>query len=252
MIVTHILNGDCLADQLRPTKMNQHFIVCRECLIEGDVVAANITEFWEIRARYFADSYSVSNDEYYSKTVNELEKLNNIPDNSEVCLWFENDLFCQVNMWFVISILSNNRTLKVCRIFPVIDDYSDVWKGFGRADVHQLQQAYDSKIQFTSGDIKLGKNLWMAFQNGNLEKLKHLSKSQSNCFGVLDEVCQAHIDRFPEDQSSGRPERLIQELIQTHSTDFNKVFSEFSEREGIYGFGDLQLKTIYDKLMIRR
>jgi hypothetical protein len=69
---------------------------------------------------------------------------------------------------------------------------------------------------------------------------------------VLDEVCQAHIDRFPEDQSSGRPERLVEELIQTHSTDFNKVFSEFSEREGIYGFGDLQLKTIYDKLMIRR
>jgi len=252
MIVTHILNGDCLADQLRPTKMNQNFIVCRECLLDGDVRTDTLKEFWKIRARFFADSYSVSKEEYYSKTVNELEKLNNVPDNSEVCLWFENDLFCQVNMWFVISILSNNRTLKVCRIFPVIENYTDVWKGFGRADVHQLQQAYDTKIQFTSGDIKLGKNLWIAFQNGDLEELKKLSKNQSNCFGYLEEVCQAHIDRFPEDKSLGRPERLVQELIQTHLSDFQKVFSEFSVIEGIYGFGDLQLKTVYDNQMNKR
>jgi hypothetical protein len=77
--------------------------------------------------------YKVSTEDYLNKTVTEFEKLNHLPDHSEVCLWFENDLFCQANMWFVISILANQPTLKIFRIFPVIENKADLWKGFGVA-----------------------------------------------------------------------------------------------------------------------
>jgi hypothetical protein len=30
---------------------------------------------------------------------------------------------------------------------------------------------------------------------------------------------------------------------------FNAVFTEFFKREGIYGFGDSQLKQLYDKVL---
>ena len=249
MAPIHILNGDCLADQLKQTQINQNFIVCRECLIDGDVKAENITEFCKIRARFIADSYNTSQEEYFNRTVKELEKLSIIPDHTEVCLWFENDLFCQVNVWFIISILVKNPTLKGYRIFPIIENVQDIWKGFGNANTEQLEKAHRSKIQFTSDDLNLGKNLWSAFQNGDLDLFMNLSQSKSNCFEYLKEVCQAHIDRFPADKSLGRPEKLLQELIVTYPSDFNKVFYEFSVREGIYGFGDLQIKTISEKLM---
>ena len=44
MTTYHILNGDCLAEQLRQTKINQNFIVCRECFIDGNLYADNITD----------------------------------------------------------------------------------------------------------------------------------------------------------------------------------------------------------------
>jgi hypothetical protein len=31
-------------------------------------------------------------------------------------------------------------------------------------------------------------------------------------------------------------------------TDFNILFSQFSEREGIYGFGDLQVRELLDSI----
>ena len=34
------------------------------------------------------------------KTVPEFLKMQNIPENSEINLWFEDDLFCQVTFWF--------------------------------------------------------------------------------------------------------------------------------------------------------
>jgi hypothetical protein len=249
MTTYHILNGDCLADQLRQTKINQDFIVCRECLIEGNVYADNLTNFWTIRAKFIADTYEVSTKEYLNKTVSEFEKLNNLPDNSEICLWFENDLFCQTNMWFVISILANQPTLKIFRIFPLTENNIDTWKGFGIANPEKLEQAYYSKIQFTLDDIELGKNLWTAYQNGDLDKLNKLAKSQSDCFEYLEEVCQAHIDRFPLDKSLGRPDKVVIEIIETKSKEFQIVFSEFADKEGIYGFGDLQIKNIYDRQM---
>lgn len=249
MTTYHILNGDCLADQLSQTKINQDFIVCRECLIDGNLNAENMDDFWKIRAKFISDSYYVSTEEYYIKTVSEFEKLNNIPENSEVCLWFENDLFCQTNMWFVLSLLSGKQNLKLYRIFPIIENIEHTWKGFGISDNEKLEQSFSSKIEFTKADIELGKNLWTAYQNGDLNKLNQLAKFQSDCFEYLEEVCQAHIDRFPTDKSLSRPDKVVKEIIKTKSKEFQSVFSEFSDREGIYGFGDLQIKKIYEKLM---
>lgn len=221
MTIYHILNGDCLAEQLRPTKINQDFIVCRECLIEGEVYADNMANFWTIRAKFIANTYHLSTEAYFNKTVSEFEKLNKLPNNSEICLWFENDLFCQTNMWFIISMLSNYPTFKVFRVFPIDEN---TWKGFGISNPEKLEQAYYSKVQFMPDDIELGKNLWTAYQNGDLERLKQLSKSMSKCFRYLEEVCQANIDRFPLDKSLGRPDKLVNEIINNSSTEFQVVF----------------------------
>lgn len=247
MTTYHVLNGDCLAEQLRQTAINQNFIVCREALIDGNVKADSLEEFWKIRAKFIVNTYNASIEDYFDRTVTELDKLIYLPENSEVCLWFENDLFCQVNMWFMLSLLAKQPNLKVFRVFPVIEN-TDLWKGFGNANTENLEKAYSSKVQFEKKDIELGVHLWKAFQKSDFEQLKELSKTASVCFEYLEEVCQAHIDRFPTDNSLGRPEKLIFEIIKSQPIDFQEVFQKFSEKEGIYGFGDLQVKSIYEKL----
>lgn len=245
----HILNGDCLAEQLKQTKIDHNFIVCRECLIEGPLIAENTDQFWEIRSKFIADTYKVATADYFSKIVNELKIIDDLPQTSEVCLWFENDLFCQLNMWFILFLLSGKPDLKLFRVFPQIESEADQWKGFGIANAWQLEQCYAARVRFSREDIETGKNLWLAYQAGNLDKLKKLSEYQSNCFESLKDVCQAHADRFPSDGELARPEKLIKQLINTHSEDFLEVFREFTLREGIYGFGDLQIKNIYNKLI---
>lgn len=249
MATYHIVNGDCLAEQLRQTKNNQDLIVCRECLIDGNVKADTIADFWEVRAKYISDNYTVSDEEYRQTTLSEFEKISELQDNAEVCLWFEDDLFCQTNMWFVISLLAKHQSLSIYRVFPTIENTANNWKGFGAATAEELERAYSSKIKFESEDRKLGEQLWTAYQNGDLIQLKALAHQKSDCFHYLEEVCQAHIDRFPSDNSPGRPEKVVKEIIETYSREFQAVFSMFSEREGIYGFGDSQLKQIYSRLL---
>lgn len=247
-VTYHILNGDCLAEQLKQTNIQGEFIVCAECLVDGGLAGDTLSDFWTNRAKYIAETYNTSVADYYNKCVMEFEKIINLPNDSEVCLWFENDLFCQTNMWFILSLLNKSPALnKIFRVFPILENNKDLWKGFGISNVQMLEQAYHFKVPFTQENISLAANLWEAYKISDFNKLKEFSKQQSSCFQYLEEVCQAHIDRFPTDNTLGRPDRIVKEIIENKSKDFQVVFSEFSNREGIYGFGDLQVKNIYDR-----
>ena len=245
----HILNGDALAEKLLGTAINKDLIVCRECLIEGTVTAENLNDFYTSRARFLHEAYQVTEEEYFKTSVGEFDKISNLPPGSEVCLWFEDDLFCQANMWFTLSLLKPLTFLRIYRVFPVLPEKADHWVGFGFSTPELLNEAYFQRTQMTSEDIELADNLWSAYKANDFMKLKDLSAQPSTAFHYLKEVCQAHIDRFPSDGSAGRPERTALEIVHTVSRDFNQVFSEFSKREGIYGFGDLQFKKIYDRVL---
>jgi hypothetical protein len=194
----------------------------------------------------------ISQTEYNNAVVKEFEKIINAPANSEFNLWFEYDLFCQVNMWFVISIINSMPVKK--KVFAVFTSYLDktdkqFWNGFGPANEDELTICYADRIPLSEADLNFGQQLWTAYKNSNLEELTNLSKHPSPAFPYLQEVVQAHVDRFPKDGTKGRPEKVIEDITKNISTDFHKVFEEFWKRESIYGFGDTQLKSLYDKVM---
>ena len=243
----HILNGDYLAGQLRETGVKGEFIVCRECLIEGPVLYDDLEDFWSGRAEFISATQQGGREQYFEMVVSEMDKIMELPDGAEVCLWFEHDLFCQVNMWFVLTLLEQQE-MEIYRIFPVIKKENDTWKGFGISDAQMFEQAFREKIKMTPGDIALGKSLWHAYSTNDSDQLAILSQTPSEAFNFLPEVCQAHIDRFPKDGSLGRPHRVIKELLEKSQGDFNVLMASFFDREGIYGFGDVQLRRMLDEL----
>jgi hypothetical protein len=155
-------------------------------------------------------------------------------------------------MWFVLSII-NSLSIKK-KVYAVYTSYLDrtskqFWNGFGPANSGELTICFANRIPLSEVDLQLGQNLWTAYKSGNLEELIHLAKTQSPAFPYLQEVIKAHVDRFPKEGTKGRPEEVLEDIIKNVSTDFHKVFQEFWNRESIYGFGDIQLKQLYDKVM---
>src|SRR5215210_3609452 len=247
-MIYNILNGDSLAHSFPDAKIEGDIIVVREALMNGDLSGDNLNDFWRSRAKYHGSTEA----DYHSGVAKEFEKIINAPGNTEFNLWFEYDLFCQVNMWFVISII-NSLSIKK-KVFAVFTSYLDktskqFWNGFGPANTDELKVCYANRIPLSEADINFGQELWKAYKNGNLEELTNLSKHQSLAFPYLQELVKAHVDRFPKDGTKGRPEKVIEDITKNISTDFHKVFKEFWNRESIYGFGDIQLKHLYDKVM---
>ena len=243
-----LLNGDCLAEQLKGSELPLEIVVFREALVSGPLGGASWGEFWETRVGFLTKQYGATALEVQEKTVAELDKIRSLADGVELSLWFEDDLFCQVNLWFVLNLLSESKNIKIYRVFPPEASPANRWRGFGDASAAALTQAYESRVPFTSSDLALGKNFWEAYRLGNWAQLMTLSKSVSPCFRHLEEVCQAQLDRISADPTKRRPEKVILELLAKGITDFDPLFSEFSEREGIYGFGDLQVRELLDSI----
>jgi hypothetical protein len=247
-MVYNILNGDSLAYSFPDAQIDGDVIVVREGLIDGNLSGDNLHDFWRSRATYMG----LTETEYHNNVVKEFEKIMNAPDGSEFNLWFEYDLFCQVNMWFVISIINNLPIKK--KVYAVYTSYLDrtdklFWGGFGPANSNELKICFADRIPLNDVDLQLGQDLWTAYKSNNDEVLVRLAKNQTLAYPYLQQVVKAQVDRFPKDGTKGRPEKVLEDIITNNTTDFHKVIQEFWNRESIYGFGDTQLKHLYDKIM---
>jgi len=240
----HILNGDALKGNF-PAAVGGELIVLRECLVEGDATGNNLNEIFESRKRFFARVYNISPMEYAEKSQCEIEKILGIPDNTEVSLWFEDDLFCQVNLWFTAYILSQTgKKYNVSLVRP----HTSLELGFGGSDGEGLFSAFKNKRALLEAELSLLGELWTFFQQNDLRGMQVRAKANVDLADFLLPAIEAHARRLPE-QGLGEPHRIIADLIDKYgSKHFGTIFRAFIAKDPIYGFGDMQVKTIFDEL----
>ncbi len=240
----HVLNGDALLHQF-PEDLAGERIITRECFIEGDAACVDLESLYKKRAKFLSAKYELQGDAYFEKTVQEFDKLNALPESTEINLWFEDDLFCQTNFWFICYLVD---TLKIKnRVFLVRPTALSLY-GFSAYTKTELAQLYEQRIELKNLDLFVG--LWHAYVNKNHSRLKELAEEANTQFPFLVPAVEAEIARYPRNGQLGLPEKMLREIIaESDDSSFGAVFKKFTQRAAIYGFGDSQIKPIYDKII---
>ncbi len=237
----HVLAGDSLAAEFAKTTIGGDTIVCSECLIVGDVDAESLPEFWDQRARFIQAEYGEDNIVYHETVADELGKLLEMEPDDDVCLWFEYELFCSVNMWFCLWLL-NETDASVYRVEPIVRSDKDRWLGFGKLEADTLKTCYDTRIALSRDDIRLGADLWNAYRNRDHGQLTELSRTISTAFPYLKEVAEAVSTK------ETRPADILSEMDLENTSNLAEIFPEFTRRAGVYGLGDLQVQRLLDHI----
>lgn len=238
----HILPGDSLVPQF-PTTLAGERLICRECLIVGPLHGDSLAEFWQTRAQFIAGEYGA--DDYTTQVCGEFEKLHAIPADAEIALWFEHELFCQVNLWFVIHLLHSLSKHNLYRVFPCGLDEDKLWQGFSGLVTTELEQCFSQRVKLSVNDVLHGVKLWEAYRCEDFASLQQLSLYHSPTFPLLQSVCAAEIARKQEQAL----EKILQNIIAEGANDFATVFTMFQQQAGIYGLGDLQVQRLYQQIM---
>ena len=240
----HILNGDALKAQF-PKKIAGEIIVARECLVDGDVSGENLEAIFKTRAKFLTQYYGATEHEYEEKVVHEFRKIQSVEEGAEINLWFEDDLFCQVNMWFVLHVLSQ---AKIKNPIYLVRPQKHTQYGFGGLDQAALLSIYEQRILLTEMDLLV--SLWASYQDGDVDALLAKTNKLEKQYPFILAAAKAHQERIPTKDNPGRPTQTLKQIMKELQTDdFGTIFKEFCKRESIYGYGDLQVKRLLEGIM---
>ncbi|WP_035468196.1 DUF1835 domain-containing protein [Algoriphagus mannitolivorans] len=248
-MIFHILNGDALLSQF-PDEIPGERISFRECLIDGPVKANSMEEFWRMRKDFIEKSFPQNPElDYSDYSQKEIEKISRIPEGSHVYCWFEEDLFCQVNLWFSISMLQG-KELKVLLVLPPPSSPFS----FSYLDQKELLELYaHNPIKLETEERKVLKMVWAFFQNKNPEKAQKLAEKHFSYLPFLRRALKFWEEMIPKNGYLGKPKETLMAIHKTNpEAEFGFIFREFQKRIPEYGFGDLQVLNMCRELGIMK
>jgi len=240
----HLLNGDALKERF-PFPADPNVLVFRESLVDGPAPDLVFPGFYDRRAAFLEREYAIPKETYFRETVPEIERIRKAEQVGEFVLWFEQDLFCQVNLWCVSALLNARPEAGNLSLVLPFDNTPYAFSGMG---TEALENAFEDRHYLSRQERSDLAALWSAYQQGNTGEMKRLSRQFEGSLAFMADTVDAHLDRLPLDDPGSRPMRALVRLKGELGNHFGRVFQAFSRVEAIYGFGDLQVKRMWDAL----
>src|SRR5437660_5135686 len=196
----HIHNGDSAAGTAKKSDIPGEHLAWREALVCGPAPAGlTEDEFRGVRARHLANAYGVD----LKKCENELQaqenSLSQFSDHEEVVLWFEHDLFCQVQLIYLLNWLAQRDPGETKLSLISIRDFSGIadFHGLGQLNEAQLSSLFPRREKVTAAQLHLGSKAWAAYSSSNPKEIESLLDSDLSPLPFLKSALTKHLRRFP-------------------------------------------------------
>ncbi|SHF14087.1 protein of unknown function [Arenibacter palladensis] len=248
----HITNGDVLTNKLSTLKLEGDIITWREMLCEGKTETNVGSEsFWKTRFEFLNKNYKISKSWFIDKTLKEYRTLCNHKQEDRIVLWFDFDLFDQINMLAVISWLKTHRPYaEISLVSSEGDEDSLDIMGLGELTDEQLRKLYTNRTLLTQDDIEYADYVWQLYCSDNPIRLENLKDFDSFQFSHLSGAIEAHLMRFPTIRNGlNEVENNILRLARNAKPKTKlELLNTVLRNQGRYGFGDTQYERVITKL----
>ena len=201
-------------------------------------------EAWrEARAKFLADEYELKFEDCRKDLLQQEAALERFTEHDETILWFEHDLFCQINLiylldWFSKRPVDKTRLSLICvGEFPGVEDF----RGLGQLTGEQLASLFGTRHEVTTEELGLAARAWAAYVSDNPQPIAQLIDEESSALPFLKAALRLHLMRFPSATNGlGRVENKALEMISHGPVGFKSLFPRFAKAEPTYGLGDSQ------------
>ncbi len=227
----HVTNGESVS--IRETGLPGHVLCWKEVLTEGPVPRGlPLRELSRVRERFIAQFFQIPAAEVsFAERDAAIERFR---DHEEVVLWFEHDLFDQLQLiqildWFANQDLGAVRLSLICG-----DSY------LGPMRPEQLAPLFETRHTVTTAEFKTAGAAWTAFCSPEPSGLAALLDKDTSALPFLRGALLRHLQQFPALRNGlARTERQILELVETGLRSFGELFLADQKLEESIFMGDL-------------
>jgi hypothetical protein len=237
----HITNGEIAVERMRDGGLRGEYLPWRDVLHEGPVpVTATLQELSAIRARYLAGCGYGEEALIAGQFSSRDAQLSRFADYEEVVLWFEHDLYDQLQLLQVLDRLGQqpNRvpiSLIVVGTYPGIDRFI----GLGQLTPAQFVGLLDTRIPATRVHFDAARKAWAAFRQSTPVALAGLLASEVLSQFYLRDAVLRLLEELPSSGNGlSRTERSALAIVAQGIERPGEIFSELQALEQRPFLGD--------------
>ncbi len=256
----HVANGTSTTRTIEAAGLPGARSIWADPLYEGPVPAVGDAELLDVRARFLAGSPAVGRVAWAGNDpsvdpANDLRQWRAVierhEDYDELVLWFEHDLFDQLNLiqlltWIRDRLPADKPVSLICiGAFPGRPDF----KGLGELTPGELAPLLEARKPLDESQYQMARRAWDAFREPTPEALDNLRRDDTSVLPYLSGAITRFLQEFPwTSDGLSRTERRLLELANGDAISLWKAFPRMMEDERAYCVTDSSLAETADAL----
>jgi hypothetical protein len=214
-------------------------------------------ELLPIRAKFLADDSPAQGgpDDAAAELTRWRAAIQNTAAYDELVLWYEHDLFDQLNLiqllaWLGQQIgqqpLAGKRVSLICiGSFPGRDHF----KGLGQLTPAEIAPLLDTRQPVTAAQYALAARAWDAFRASDPRALDAATREDLSALPFLAAALRRHLEEFPwTTDGLSRTERHLMQLAAAGPIAFTDAFARIHDGETAFYIADLSLAALIERL----
>lgn len=189
----HVTNGDAAIASLTAAKLPGTFLSWADVLHEGPVpTGLDEPTLRATRARFIADRGWGAYDEVLRALIARDAALDRALHGDEVVLWFEHDLFDQLQLCQVLDRLATCRPGGMAAVTIVL-----IGNYIGTISAGAASAAYEARVPLTPAHRALGRDAWAAFRSADPAAILALLARDTAALPWLAAALRRHLAEYP-------------------------------------------------------
>ncbi|HEX5577422.1 MAG TPA: DUF1835 domain-containing protein [Gemmatimonadaceae bacterium] len=247
--VLHITNGDSATAGIRAAEPTGDVLPWRDVLHEGPVpTGVSLAELSRIRAEFLAREEMGDREQLERSFAERDDCLRRFADYDEVVLWFEWDLYDQLQLLQLLDFFANHTDEDLAetgtRISIVcIEGY------LGVLGADEFAPLYSARSPVTRDMLELGRKAWASFRSDDPTDLERIVADDCSTLPFLPGALHRHLEEFPSIRNGlSRSERQILEAVAQGPLSFADIFRQTTAREERVYCGDATLARYIERM----
>ena len=241
----HITNGDSARTIIEATRLGGIVLSWLDVLHEGPVPSGlSLEQLRGIRAAFIADQGWGSYERVLSALVHRDEVVFGAADHDEVNLWFEHDLYDQLQLIQVLSVLPEDALHRAAIIQPAHAEY------LSRLSADTLRTLYDKRQPVTAAQLVVARRAWDAFRSPDPMVIVSFLQEETSALPSVAPALMRHGQQFPSlENGLNRTERQILDALAIQPQQMKSLYIEsHQKREELLFMGDTVFATYVQML----
>jgi len=248
----HVANGHCTTRLIEAAGLPGRTQIWADPLHDGPVPDVPDDQLVRVRARFLAAGLAVTPEAVEADLRRWRDVVDDHAGYDELVLWFEHDLFDQLNLIQLLSRAGRDRTVARPVSLVSIDSYPGHphFKGLGELTPADIASLFKARVRVTPEQFALAAAAWDAFRAQDRARLQAFLRQDTTALPFLAAALQRHLDEAGHGGLT-RSERRLLEQLSRGPLEIHDAWAGMHDGERAYYITDSSFWTLVQRLAER-